>query len=131
MNSTGGTSGASGTGTMLPPGVIRCDDGGLTCDAETSFCCQRRPSGSECLASGSKCKGGAELQCSGTSSCDPGEVCCYHARRSQCQATCDVSEGGGFGDPPTVLLCNSDSECSGGQTCVLSPRGLTYCADEI
>jgi len=112
---------------MMTGGGITCGDS--VCDPEASVCCQVRSVGSTCQTADERCMG-ATLECSGPGSCDPGEVCCYHARHSACQATCDVSEGSGF-DPPTTILCDSTADCGPDQTCVASPRGLPYCGDNL
>lgn len=124
-NATGGTAGDAMGGSSGMPGGISCD--GMLCDASASVCCKRRGSPSTCEPAGTTCSGGATLNCSGPSTCGMGEVCCFHANRSVCQATCDVSVGS-RGNPPTIVLCDSDADCDGGQVCVIAPRGIAYCA---
>jgi hypothetical protein len=135
-NETGGsggdsmmTGGSGGTGGMMtiPPGFIRCGD--TACDAATSVCCQRRNSPSTCEVPGTTCMG-ATLLCSGAGSCAEGETCCYHALVSSCQTRCDVSVGSP-GNPPTIVLCDSADECEEDQTCVVAPRGIAYCGDNL
>jgi len=122
----GTTGGVGGSMTMPPPGGgITCGD--VSCDPETSVCCQVRSTGSSCQPADADCFG-AILSCSGPGSCDPGEVCCFHRRRSACQPTCEVSQGG-LGNPPTIVLCDSTSDCGPNQTCVAAPRGIAYCGD--
>jgi hypothetical protein len=124
---TGARGGSAGMGGMMVQAGITC--GNDVCDPSTSICCQMRSMGSVCQSPDERCQG-ATLECSGPGSCDPGEVCCYHARRSACQATCNVSEGNS-GNPPTILLCDSTADCGPNQTCVVSPRGVAYCGDNL
>jgi hypothetical protein len=129
MMMTGGVGGTAGMGgmTTLPPGFIRCGD--TACDSEVSICCQRRSSPSTCEEPGTNCMG-ATLTCSGANSCDPGELCCYHARQSSCQQSCEVSVGSP-GNSPTIILCDSSEECGADETCVFAPRGVAYCGDNL
>jgi hypothetical protein len=122
---TGGTGGSSMGGMAGVPNSISCD--GMRCDASASVCCKRRGSPSTCEPSGTMCTGGATLTCSGSSACGAGQVCCFHANQSLCQATCDVSVGSP-GNPPTIILCDSDADCADGEVCVIAPRGIAYCA---
>jgi hypothetical protein len=70
------------------------------------------------------------LTCSGPGTCAAGDVCCFHFNQSTCQATCDVSVGSP-GNPPTILLCDSDTDCPDAQICVVAPRGIAYCASTL
>jgi hypothetical protein len=122
----GGTGATGGTSTM-PPGGIRC--GEEICDPSAAVCCSRRGNPSYCAPPSDGCPG-VTLGCSGPSTCAAGEVCCFHFLNSSCAATCDVSVGSP-GNPPTIILCDSNDDCDSDQTCVLAPRGLAYCADGI
>ncbi len=70
------------------------------------------------------------LGCSGPSTCAAGEVCCFHFLTSVCSSTCDVSVGAP-GTPPTIILCDSTADCGPNQTCVVAPRGIAYCGDNL
>jgi hypothetical protein len=121
---SGAQGGTSGTGPMTS---ISCGD--EVCVPGESVCCSRRSQPSYCTDSGTNCPG-ATLTCSGPGQCAEGEVCCYHARFSSCTADCEVSEGAG-GDPPTIVLCDSSADCGPDQTCVLAPRGIAYCGENL
>ena len=59
-----------------------------------------------------------------------GEVCCFHARSSFCSTECEVSAGEP-GNPPTIILCDSSADCGPDETCVLAPRGIAYCGENL
>ena len=133
-NTTGGTSGTSGTsgtgatgGTSTLPVGIRC--GEELCEPDASVCCSRRSQPSFCTYPGAECRG-ATLTCSGPGTCAAGEVCCYHALSSFCTTECAVSAGEP-GIPPTIILCDSTADCGPDQTCVLAPRGIAYCGENL
>lgn len=125
-SSTNGGTGAEG-GTPPMPGGIRCGDD--VCDPEGSVCCSRRSQPSFCTYPGADCQG-ATLTCSGPGTCAAGEVCCYHARLSFCTTECEVGAGEGR-NPPTILLCDSSADCGPDETCVLAPRGIAYCGENL
>lgn len=122
--SNGGSGAQGGTGTMTS---ISCGD--EVCDPNASVCCNRRSQPSYCTDPGANCPG-ATLTCSGPGQCAAGEVCCYHARLSFCATECDVSEGEGR-NPPTIVLCDSSADCGPNETCVLAPRGIAYCGENL
>lgn len=122
--SNGGSGAQGGTGTMTS---ISCGD--EVCDPSQSVCCARRSQPSYCTDPGSNCPG-ATLTCSGPGQCGPGEVCCFHARLSYCTTDCPVSEGEP-GTPPTITLCDSSADCGPDETCVLAPRGIAYCGQNL
>lgn len=109
------------------PGGITCGDS--VCDPATSVCCSRRSQGGTCIDVGSDCQG-ATLTCSGPGTCGEDEVCCFHGRSSFCTTDCQVSQGGP-GNPATYVLCDSTADCGPDQTCVLAPRGVAYCGDNL
>ena len=122
--SNGGSGAQGGTGTMTS---ISCGD--EVCDPNASVCCNRRSQPPYCAEPGADCQG-ATLTCSGPGQCAAGEVCCYHARLSYCSTVCEVSEGEGR-NPPTIVLCDSTADCGPDQTCVLAPRGIAYCGENL
>lgn len=126
MGALAGSENAAGAPSMFPD--ITCDD--FACDPATSVCCKRRGSPSTCETLVAGCSSGATLNCSGNGQCGPTQVCCFHFNSSTCADSCNVSVGSP-GNPPTVLLCDSNADCPTDQICVVAPRGIAYCASAV
>jgi hypothetical protein len=106
-----------------PPGIIQC--GTSVCNGSTETCCvtyNGQTLNETCTPQG-QCQG-ASFDCSGASSCPPGEVCCgsfsQTSQGAQCVSTCQ----GGWQHPQ---ICETDTECPQGETCRSSPFGFKVC----
>jgi hypothetical protein len=80
--------------------------------------------GQSCIPEGGSCQG-PKLDCSKTSNCAPGEVCCFKGGPdggASCRDTC-----GGGGPGSGVQLCETDAECLNGEPCTVGKGGIKRC----
>jgi hypothetical protein len=122
-SSSSSNNNAADSGTT-PEAAASSGDGGVICSGATcaagEVCCTARTSPT-CTPAGA-CQG-SFLTCSDTASC-AGKICCFTytdmamtAFTTACQDTCAM---------PSYKLCSSDSECTGGNTCMMG-QITTYC----
>ena len=115
------TGGSTGTGTSVVDPTITC--GNATCDGTTQACCLTMQ-GQSCIPEGGNCQG-PKLDCSKTSNCAPGEVCCFEGGPgggASCRDTC-----GGGGPGSGVQLCETSAECLNGEPCSVGKGGIKRC----
>jgi hypothetical protein len=104
--------GGSATGHVcVEPGVVGC--GAADCSGATPACCwDNLAQTGSCGADGPGACEGLVLTCASPSDCNAGESCCVVAEGASCKSAC-----GGVETP----LCDLDSECAAGTTCVQLP----------
>lgn len=118
------STGSDSTSGDVGSGRIAC--GKTTCDPASQQCCVTFAGGAvteDCIDKGATCAGGT-LDCTDSSSCPSGDVCCGERdpTTGALGAKCATSCGAGG-----VQLCSKDSECPTGERCRPGFGGVMTC----